>query len=129
MPEFNRSDRVAEQLKRELAQLIRYESRDPRFQSFTITATRVSRDLSKAKIYLTSPDGESGSADAVVAINKASNYFRFELKSRLMLRSIPQLQFLYDESVERGSRMTSLIESTVAKDKAQAAAEHKDDND
>ena len=109
--------------------MIRHESRDPRFHSFTITAARVTRDLSKAKVYLTSPDGESGSIDAVAAINKAANYFRFELKSRLLLRSIPQLQFLYDESIERGSRMTSLIESTVAKDKAHASPEPQDDTD
>lgn len=127
MKDFNRSDRVAEQIKRELAHLIRTESRDPRFESLTITAVKVSRDLSRARVYLTSVKGEAASLDAVEAINKAANYFRFELKSRLLLRSIPQLQFLYDESIERGSRLTSLIEETVAKDVAQAAAETKND--
>ncbi len=127
MKDFNRSDRVAEQLKRELSQLIRHESRDPRFQSFTVTAVRVSRDLSKSKVFLTSPEGEQESTEAVLAINKAANYFRYELKSRLLLRSIPQLEFLYDESVERGSRMTSLIEDTLAKDRARSTSSDEDE--
>ncbi len=128
MKDFNRSDRVAEQLKRELANLIRNESRDPRFASFTITAVRVARDLSRAKIYLTSINGENNSADAVKAINKAANFFRHELKSRLLLRVIPQLHFVYDESIERASYMTNLIEKTVADDVAHASTElEKDD--
>jgi len=118
--DFNRSDRVAEQLKRELSNLIHNESRDPRFASFTITAVRMTRDLSHAKVYLTSIDGEDSSVGAVKAINKAANYFKHELKSRLLLRVIPQLHFVYDESIERASNMTNLIEKTVADDIAKA---------
>jgi len=121
--DFNRSDRVAEQLKRELANLILNESRDPRFASFTITAVRVTRDLSRAKIYVTSVNGEDESAAAIKVINKAANYFRHELKSRLLLRVIPQLHFVYDESIERGSHLTTLIEKAVADDVAHAPAE------
>ncbi len=123
MKDFNRSDRVAEQLKRELANLIRNESRDPRFTSFTITAVHVTRDLSQGKIYLTSVNGEDKSADAVKAINKAANYFKHELKSRLLLRVIPQLHFVYDESIERASHITTLIEKTVADDETKAQPE------
>lgn len=127
MKDFNRSDRVAEQLKRELANLIHNESRDPRFASFTITAVRMTRDLSHAKVYLTSVDGEQSSAGAVTAINKASNYFKHELKSRLLLRVIPQLHFVYDESIERASHMTNLIEKTIADDMAKAPADTESD--
>ncbi|PCH62793.1 MAG: ribosome-binding factor A [Gammaproteobacteria bacterium] len=129
MKDFNRNDRVAEQLKRELSNLIRNESRDPRFASFTITAVRVTRDLIQAKIYLTSVNGEDESGPAVKAINKAANYFKHELKSRLLLRVIPQLHFVYDESIERASHMTTLIEETVANDVAKAQVESDVDND
>lgn len=114
--EHNRSDRVAEQLRRELALLIQTESGDPRFKSFTVSSVRVSRDLTQARVYLTSSQGAKASAEGLAAINKAANYFRFLLKDRMLLRIIPQLRFVYDESVDRGARLSALIDKVIRED-------------
>ncbi len=113
----NRQRRVAELLKRELALLIQHELNDPRIQGVTLTATEVARDLSSAKVYFTCPAGTDRVKPCVTALNKASQFLRRQLKDRLTMRGVPTLRFFYDESIERGAALSSLIDSARSQDK------------
>ncbi len=113
----NRRRRVAELLKRELAVLIQHELNDPRIQGVTLTATEVTRDLSSAKVYFTCLAGAHSVKPRVTALNKAAPFLRRQLMGRLELRAVPALRFFYDESVERGAALSSLIDSARSQDK------------
>jgi ribosome-binding factor A len=113
----NRRRRVAELLKRELAVLIQHQLNDPRVQGVTLTATEVARDLSSAKVYFTCLAGTHSVKPCVTALNKAAHFLRRQLMDRLTLRSVPTLRFYYDESVERGAALSSLIDSARLQDK------------
>jgi len=106
--EYSRSQRMAEQVRRELAELVRDEIKDPRVNWVSFTAVKVSRDLSNAVIYFTvlNDDERDG---AVEALNKASGFLRHQLSSRIRSRIVPSLKFVYDVSIERGTSMESLI--------------------
>lgn len=115
----HRRQRVAELLKRELAHLIQHELSDPRVNGVTLTAAEVARDLSTATIYLTCLAGADSAKEGAVALNKATGFLRRQLKYRLVLRGIPDLRFCYDESVEKGLALSSLIDRAMADDKKQ----------
>jgi ribosome-binding factor A len=118
--EFSRTRRIGEQIKRELAELIRDEIKDPRVVMVTVSAVDVSRDLGHAKVYFTTLDQEHKREDVVKVLNKASGFLRHELSRRLTTRTTPQLHFFYDESIEKGEHLSSLIESAVASDKSKS---------
>lgn len=106
-----RSARIADQIQRELAEVIRLELRDPRVGLVTLTGVELSRDQSHAKVFYTvlgsPPD------DAQSGLDHAAGYLRSELARRLTTRKVPELHFAYDESVERGMRLMHLIDEAV----------------
>jgi ribosome-binding factor A len=112
----NRPQRVAELLKRELAMLIPRAVRDPHVGLVTITYADVAPDLTNAKIYFTLMGGAAQAKVTERALNHAAGFLRHELRGRVLLRSIPQLRFHFDESVERGARLSSLIDRAMAED-------------
>lgn len=117
--EYSRTQRIADQMQRELALLIQREVRDPRVGMITVTATEVSRDLAHAKVFITLM-GEATDEDIalnLVALKDAAGFLRVQLGRTMKLRSIPQLHFHYDESVRRGVHLSSLIERAVAQDR------------
>ena len=113
--DFSRTDRVAEQIQRELAELIRLEVKDPRVRMVTLTAVEVSADYSHAKVYYTALEGESKQLQQ--GLERASGFLRSQLAHAMKLRVIPQLHFAYDTSVERGARLSQLIDDAVASDR------------
>jgi ribosome-binding factor A len=113
--EYSRSRRVADQIQRELAQIIQQEVKDPRVGMVTITAVEVSREFEHAKIYITVLGDESLTLEG---LNKASGFLRRELAHRLKLRTTPKLHFHYDHSLEEGMRLSDLIDTAVASDKS-----------
>jgi ribosome-binding factor A len=113
----NRPQRIAELLKRELAMLIPQTVRDPHVGLVTLTYADVAPDMSHAKIYFTLIGDAAKVKETERALNHAAGFLRHELRGRVILRSIPQLRFVYDESIERGSRLTSLIDRAIAEDK------------
>lgn len=120
--EYSRTQRIGDQMQRELAQLIQREIKDPRLGLVTLTSIDVSRDLSHAKVYFTvmgQDDDEQKVALNQSILKDAAGYLRMLLGKSLKLRSIPQLHFLYDESVRRGARLSALIERAVAEDRQQ----------
>lgn len=114
--EFNRSDRVADFVKRELSQLILREMRDPRVQGANINAVSVTRDMSIAKIYVTFMGQETReeSDAAVKALDGAAGFLRSELASKSNMRSIPKLRFYFDEVARSSEHISGLIDSALA---------------
>jgi ribosome-binding factor A len=115
MANFARTERVAQQMQREIAELIRLEINDPRVRLVTITGVEVARDYSHAKIFFTRLDGKH--EEAQQGLDRASGFLRSQLSRSLKLRIMPQLHFVYDASVERGSHLSQLIDQAVASDK------------
>src|SRR4029079_11263358 len=97
-----RRARIADQLQRELAELIRTELRDPRVGMITLTGVELSRDQSHAKVFFTVLGPESAAEAARERLQRAAGFLRSGIAHRLTTRSVPQLAFAYDESVERG---------------------------
>lgn len=113
--DYARTDRIAEQIQRELAQLIRLEVKDPRVRMVTITGVEVTRDYSHAKVFYTTLDGAN--AGLQEGLERAAGFLRSQLAHAMKLRIIPQLHFVFDASVERGSHLSQLIDRAVASDK------------
>ena len=110
--DFKRTDRIAQLMQRKLAQIIQEEIKDPRLPAFiTISAVTVTRDLGHAKIYFTALNDEAGIADVI--LNAASKYLRSALARTLTLRTVPQLHFIYDQSIEYGRRLSRLIDEVA----------------
>jgi len=111
--EFSRTRRVGEQIQRDLAELIRSEVRDPRLGMVTVNHVNVSRDMSYAKVFITVM-GEPESREVSLSIlNKMSGYLRSQIGRRMKLRIIPELKFVYDESIDRGARIDSLLKNAA----------------
>lgn len=115
--DFSRTRRVAEQMQRELALLLQREIRDPRLAGVTISGVDVSRDLAVAKVYFTLLDDKVDPAEARQALDKASGFLRHALGESLVLRSLPELRFIYDETLVRGTELTNLIDQAVREDR------------
>jgi ribosome-binding factor A len=112
--DFPRSRRVAEQLRQELADILWREVQDPRVKGVTLTAVEVSSDLEHAKIWFTLLTGDA--KEAARGLQRATGFLRRELAHR-MRRMVPSLSFQYDESVERGTRLSHLIDEAVEEDR------------
>jgi ribosome-binding factor A len=121
--EFSRTRRVGEQIQRELAQLIQQELKDPRLGMVTVSAVEVSRDLAYAKVYISTLNPEEDIEQTLKVLRRAGGFLRRELGRRMLLRIVPELRFVYDESIERGSRLNSLIEEAVSKDRKKSDTE------
>lgn len=115
--EFSRTKRVGEQIQRELAVLLQKELDDPRVGMVTVSAVDVAPDFSHAKVYVTALDAQYDKPAVVEALNKAAGFLRGRLGQRLSIRVIPQLRFLYDESVDKANRLAALIDAAVASDR------------
>ncbi len=113
--EFNRSDRVAGSLRRELAKLIQMELRDPEVGFIGLSDVEVSRDLAHAKVFVTVFESEKAGS-SLKALKRAAGFLRSRLGQEMRIRSVPELHFHHDASVETGQRMDSLIEAAVAAD-------------
>ncbi len=133
-----RVQRVADQIQRELATLIQLEVNDPRVGMVSVTSVTVSKDLAYARVYVTILNSLTESADVnsstlsepgdldkleieenLKALKKASGFLRTMLSKRLKTRSVPKLQFHYDGSLERGHKLSNLIDNALAADQEQ----------
>lgn len=115
----NRLDKINDLLKRELALLIQNELRDPRVGMVSVTDVRVSRDLAYADVYVTVVGKSSAeeARDNLEALGHAGGFLRSALAKNVNLRSTPRLKFIFDDSVSRGSRLSSLIDEAIAQDR------------
>lgn len=109
----NRPLRVAELVRRELAVLIPRVLDDPRVQKATITYVDISPDLKSARVYFTLLAGEAAAQPVLAAFKKAAPHLRRELAGRVALRIVPELRFHFDSSIERGDRLSRLIDQAL----------------
>jgi len=126
--EFPRTRRVGEQMRRDLSALIREEVGDPRMAMVSITAVEVTRDLAYSKIFITIIGDPADRLDMVTTLNEVAPMLRRELARCMRIRTVPRLEFIYDETVERGARLDQLISKTVAADSAKYQEDGGDDD-
>lgn len=112
MKSYRRSDRISQQIKRELSEIIqRNEIKDDRISGLvSITLVRVSGDLRNVKVYFSVYGEESQKAGTLAALEDATGFLRGELCRRLGIRFAPELIFKLDDSLEQGDRVTELLE-------------------
>jgi ribosome-binding factor A len=115
--DFSRSNRVADQVQRELANLIQFDVKDPRVGMVTITAVEVSREFENARIYYTVLGDDATRKATEEGLARAAGFLRRELAHRLKLRTTPSLQFLYDKSIDQAARMSELISTAIESEK------------
>jgi ribosome-binding factor A len=109
----SRLGRIADQIQKDLAELIRTEIKDPRVGMITLTGVEITGDHHHAKIFFTTLGGAQAAARAADGLEHASGFLRSNLAKGLKLRIVPELHFIYDESVERGIRLSKLIDDAI----------------
>ncbi len=110
-----RPQKLGDLIQRELSELIRLELRDPRVGMITLTSVDVSPDLSHAKVFFTVLEKQD-LQPTLEGLSRAAGFLRSQLARRIKLYTTPELRFAYDESVERGDRLSRLIDSVIKKD-------------
>lgn len=107
---FQRSERVAEEMKREIAKILHDELKDPRLGRFvTITKVEVTRDLRYAKVFVSVYGDDQQKKQSIEALNNASGFVRREIGRRIKLRYTPEILFSLDDSIEHGARISQLL--------------------
>ncbi len=145
MKEFDRTERIGAELKRELYEVLRDEVRDPRLADLTIHEVRVVKDLSHAKVFFTclptvgdaaagldtddARNGVHGVAQTRLLNGRLAGFLRHALAQRVRLRTMPELHFVYDESIGAGMRLSALIDHAVEGLADPADADRDDDTD
>ena len=114
--DYPRSRRIADQIQRELAEIIRLELKDPRVGMITITGVEVTPDNAHAKVFFTMLGEQAQTEACARGLEHAAGFLRGELAHRMRLRIVPQLHFEYDVSVERGMKLSRLIDEAVSTD-------------
>jgi len=125
--DYPRARRLEAELLRTLAELIRREVKDPRVGLVTLTAVALSRDFAHATVYFLPFDAQRNAADVGRALNSAAGFLRRELRSRVKFHHVPELVFVADESIERLAKLSSLIATAVASDRARESREEPED--
>jgi len=105
---FNRKDRVSAQMRRDLGTLVHEAVREHGLPSVSVSDVEVTRDLAHAKVFVTALQQERA-AEAVEGLRNLAREIRFNLAHVMQLRHVPELHFLYDDSVDRGEHMESLL--------------------
>ena len=117
--EYARTDRVGQQIQKEIAVILMREIKDPRLSMTTVSAVEVTRDLAYAKIFVTFFNDNQDEIDASLEVlAEAEGYIRSLLGKRLRARIMPHLRFVYDSSMSEGVRMSALVDQAVASDKS-----------
>ena len=117
--EFSRTQRLGEQIKRDLALLIQRELKDPRVGMVTVNFVDLSKDLSYADVNVTvlvADDSDQKIVESLTILNEAASFLRMELGRGLKVRKVPPLRFHYDDSLKRGARINELIHHALKSD-------------
>ena len=112
----SRPHRVAEQIQRELAELVQLEVKDPRVGMVTLTGVEVSNDYAHAKVFFSLLGDQARVNEALKGLNSAAGFLRSQVAHRMKLRVMPMLHFMHDISIEQGARIDKLIADAVAED-------------
>ena len=118
---FERSDRVAQQIRRELADLLRFHLKDlriaPKLTLVTLTAIELTPDYAHAKVFYTSMADPASNELIAQGLRHSATFLRRELGRRVRIHHVPELHFVFDPSVQEGARLSKLIDEAVESDK------------
>ena len=109
MAQGSRPERVGQEIRHELAQLIARQVHDPGIGFLTITQVKVTSDLQSARVYYTTIGDEKARKETGRALGRATPFLRRHIGKRLQLKNVPELQFFYDESIERQDRIERIM--------------------
>ncbi|WP_018692925.1 30S ribosome-binding factor RbfA [Algicola sagamiensis] len=125
--EFSRTDRVAQQIQREIAVILQREIKDPRLGMVTVSGVDVTRDLSVAKVHVTIFENNDEKVDASIKIlQDAAPYVRTLLAGRIKARIMPEIRFFLDKSLVEGMRISGLVDEAIREDKKKRNDESED---
>ncbi len=105
-----RANRVGEQMKKELGDIIGKKIKDPRIGFVTVTEVKVTGDLQQAKIYISVLGNDKQKQDTLVGLAKAKGFIRSEIGKRIRLRKTPEITFEFDEAIEYGNRIETILQ-------------------
>ncbi len=115
---FKRSKRVGGMLLQEISQILLRDIKDPRIGFATLTGIEVTNDLKYAKVFVSILGDEDEKKNTLIGLQNASGYIRKEIGSRIRLRSIPELVFKIDSSLEHGANINKILEDLNRKESA-----------
>lgn len=126
--DYARTDRVGQQIQKEIAMIIQREVKDPRLGMVTVNDVEITRDLAYAKVFVTffTLEGQSEKESEKI-LNEAAGYIRTILAKRIKARIMPELRFVYDQSMSEGVRMTTLVNQAVADDERRSGTKNNTD--
>ncbi|MBG2914918.1 30S ribosome-binding factor RbfA [Proteus terrae] len=129
--DFSRSQRVSQEMQKEIAIILQREVKDPRIGMATVSGVEISRDLAYAKVFVTFLNLSGGEkseeemvAEGLTVLNEAAGFIRSLLGKAMRLRIVPELTFAYDNSLVEGMRMSNLVSNVVKSDEERR---HKED--
>ena len=111
---FARADRVSEQIRRDLADILRSEIKDPRIGMISLSAVEVTADYAHATVHFTTMTDHSAIPEILKGLSKAAGFLRVQLGKRIKIHQIPELHFKFDQSLERGISLSRLIDEANA---------------
>ncbi|MBD3584265.1 30S ribosome-binding factor RbfA [Salinimonas sp. HHU 13199] len=128
--EFSRTDRVGQQVHKEVASIIQneYKHRVGDLPLITVSDVEVSRDLAHAKVFVTIYGEDVDDKAQIKQLNEYMGFIRSLLAKRLRMRSVPHLHFFQDTSITEGMRISSLVSEVVANDKARQQDDEEEQN-
>jgi ribosome-binding factor A len=125
----NRPEKVGEQIRLELSELIAREVHHPGIGFLTLTRVAVTPDLQLARVYYTSLGDEQAQRETAKALKRATPFLRRQIGSRIRLRRVPELAFFYDESIAHTDRIEQILQDLKAEAAARPAPDADDSND
>lgn len=114
---FHRTDRISAQLRRDVGELVHEAVREHGLPSVSVSDVEVTRDLAHAKIFVTALD-PSREKEVIAALKELAKEMRFQLGKRMKIRSLPELHFVYDASLDRGERIEQLLKDAPPPDES-----------
>ena len=124
-----RSSRVNEQVKREIAEILRSEVKDPRVGMVIVTATKVAPDLANAQVFVAITGDDDEKKETLAGLNAAAPFIRSQLSQRMSVRKVPMLRFIRDDSIEYGTRIEQLLSQVRETDAPRSENEQADEDD
>ena len=129
MPQGSRPSRVGDQLRAEIADLLSREVHDPGIGFLTITRVDVTSDLQQARVYYTTLGDDKARRESSRALGRVAPFLRRQIGRRLRLKRVPELEFFFDESIEKGDRIERILQEIRAERAARSADESDPDHD
>ncbi len=111
-----RANRVAEQIKKELGDIVTRKLKDPRIGFLTITDVEITGDLQQATVFISVLGDDEKKEQTLIGLSKAKGFIRTEIGNRIRLRKTPEITFEYDEALAHGTRIDSILKSLEEED-------------